>query len=1594
MNRVFTGRTGSLLAVVLLIMMGISASPFSLGTDPDEKSIPVRSDQPAALNPSASLIKKIDDVSIRTMTESSHNRHLIEHGSWLFYVFNWFNGTRTTLSMYASYDNGENWTSKLDVWNSTYFDDVFSKELLVWKGNIYLIWCGYRVGYTGSAAYMKKAPLDSWQGLQSATTVTIRSNYGHSFGLDTDENYIYMSMVISSSWQSYFYRYDGSSWSSGYMIASTGRGSNAEIEVVKTGSTSKILFFYDRPNYGSGYVNMVTSTDGGATWTTNTTVMDKSGSYQELQSMDINGTILLFACQSDDDKLDMVISRDNGTTWSNEKTLVSQRGGSAYLFGKYGYSVGLKDGGRTVMLAYEGSSERIDLVYSNDWGSNWIPESKEINIHSPNSFNPMFSLDGRYHAYQVVNGSRYNIEIVNLDELFLDDSTPRNLSIRKGYLYLNLTWKPPKSGIFSQYGFNGYRLYRGTKPDEMSLYKVLGNVTMFNDSILDFTPMRYYYAVTSVFSRIGESGFSNIVSGMPAIPKPPTNLTKEEGDLYVKISWDPIDPQVMMLYPVEYYTVFRGCYPDSLLPIARVVQGEAYNDTDIDPYPSYYHYRVSYSLMGAGEGELSAQIRAKPNTLSDPPEGVVFNEISGGVNVSWSPPGDTGNLPISYYTAYGGPHPDEMTEIDRIYPDVMVVSWLDLTPGDRYFFKVTASNRLGPSKPSEVLMVDYKGTPSRPEDLMALGGFGCIDLSWSGPRVTWDLPISAYHIYRGTSPYSTRLYKTMSGGSTSFRDIVEMGIMYHYQVSAVNSFGEGQKAEPVSAKASWIPGKVTDVSLKVGNGTIRIYWGPVENDGGTPVTHYRVYRSLDNTTPGQGWDVPGGLMLYNDRGLKNGRTYCYWISAINLNGEGALSHPVEGTPGTYPYAVKEISIRPLLYGVSIQWAHPDPGGREILSFNIYRGFGRSSLHLLTSLSASSPEDPSFLDEGLLYGSTYFYSVTSVNHFGESPFSPVVSTAPFGAPSPPCIIEAYGKLKEMTVSWTASPDTGGLPLTANKVYYRNMGAVEWETVETDPEQLYLRIFGIGPGSEIEVRLSAVNTKTEGPPSDPWRVLVGDVPATISDLSAEPMDSGCTISWEAPLNNGYPILGYVLYMVDERGHLVLMDRMQGDVKSCVVSGLLNGVNYGFRVSSMNVLGESQLSNRVQVVPGTHPGAPTGVEIMGEGDGFIEISWNPPESDGGYPIIEYRIYRTDVESSSILIATRSAGEYDLRDDDVTNGKGYDYYITAVNGFGESEKSPVIHGSPLWTPSAPRDLELSSSTDIVVMEWLPPIDDGGAPIEGYIVYKGRTQGDLDVWRYLKPGTTSINDRSVEHGQYIYRIHAYNSRGIGEGMEGEIEVPPRIPTAVMLGVVVFLVPLVVLGAILLLSYMIRKREISREQKGKVEEERKNTIPPPGLPPSVSGPPILPGAGGSLTGLPSGPMPGPYYRPIPQPLQGSTLSEPEKVLPPAPPEIETVSEPVQHPEPEPVDPPSNEDIVINEPTITETPDPGEESFLEPPAPEGQTIFHEDHDHLWSPQMVEHRSVQETENALQMLKELNDLKKTGALTEEEYDISKRRLLRRI
>ena len=105
--------------------------------------------------------------------------------------------------------------------------------------------------------------------------------------------------------------------------------------------------------------------------------------------------------------------------------------------------------------------------------------------------------------------------------------------------------------------------------------------------------------------------------------------------------------------------------------------------------------------------------------------------------------------------------------------------------------------------------------PTAPSDVLAIGNYGYITLTWSEPMFDGGLPITGYKIYRGNCSGGEELLTTINDENIfSFYDLnITDFKTYYYRLSAENNFSEGPNSNEVEA-ASTEPPVITSEKKK------------------------------------------------------------------------------------------------------------------------------------------------------------------------------------------------------------------------------------------------------------------------------------------------------------------------------------------------------------------------------------------------------------------------------------------------------------------------------------------------------------------------------------------------------------------------------------------------------------------------------------------------------------------------------------------------------------------------------------------------------------------------------------------------------------
>lgn len=188
---------------------------------------------------------------------------------------------------------------------------------------------------------------------------------------------------------------------------------------------------------------------------------------------------------------------------------------------------------------------------------------------------------------------------------------------------------------------------------------------------------------------------------------------------------------------------------------------------------------------------------------------------------------------------------------------------------------------------------------------------------------------------------------------------------------------------------------------------------------------------------------------------------------------------------------------------------------------------------------------------------------------------------------------------------------------------------------------------------------------------------------------------------------------------------------------------------------------------------PQAPGGL-VAQPADGSVRLSWSVPSSDGGQTIKSYLVYRGTSPGgenmANPLARLRSSTSVTYTDSAVTNGTTYYYVVVAQNSLGRSDPSNEASARPgasvsLTPPSAPLSLVATNPPGTIELDWNPPADNGGAPVQSYNLYRGLWPGGQGATPYATGVTgTAFSDQFglVAGTTYYYTVTAFNAAGEG----------------------------------------------------------------------------------------------------------------------------------------------------------------------------------------------------------------------------------------
>ncbi|KAH8269759.1 hypothetical protein KR018_000421 [Drosophila ironensis] len=791
---------------------------------------------------------------------------------------------------------------------------------------------------------------------------------------------------------------------------------------------------------------------------------------------------------------------------------------------------------------------------------------------------------------------------------------------------------------------------------------------------------------------------------------------------------------------------------------------------------------------GIDEGSFELIVLDRPG----PPDGPMeYEEITANsVTISWKPPKDNGGSEISAYViekrdlTHGGGWVPAVNYVNAKYNHAVVPRLLE---GTKYEFRVMAENLQGRSDPLTsdhpvVAKNQYTvpGTPGKPE--LADSDKDHISVKWKQPISNGGSPILGYDVER--RDVNIGRWIKINGQpvpTTEYHDDrISPNHQYQYRVSAVNAAGNSKPSEPSATfdarplrekprlHLDGLVGK--RVKVRAGepvNISIPISGAP------TPSIEWKRRDEKINEENRVSYDTNSERTVFRIDDSNRKDSGKYTVTATNEFGKDTADIEIivvdKPTPPEGPINYTKTAPD----HISLQWNPPkDDGGSDITGYIIeFSEFGCDAWKPVPGYCPKT----NYTVKGLTEGKKYIFRVRAENIYGASdPLEgkPVLAKSPFdppGAPSQPTI-SAYSP-NSASLEWHPPDYCGGKPITGYVIERRERGG-EWIKCNNYPTpNTSYTVPDLRDGSRYEFRVTAVNEAGPGQPSKPSEPMTAELQRYRPDPTDPPKadrisKDSVTLSWRPPKNDGKSrIKGYYVEMRPKNAkEWKPVNDLSINSTIFTVPNLKEGEEYSFRVIAENDVGRSDPSKPSQPITiEEQPNKPCmdlgGVRdiVCRAGDDFsIHVPYIAFPKPNAFWYSNDSVLDDDNHVHQHL--TDNAASFVVKNSKRSDSGQYRLQLKNPSGF----DTATINVKVLDRPDPPINLRADEfAGDSLTLYWTPPKDDGGSPIQNYIIEKkeARSTTWTKVSSYCTVPFVRVRNLTINK-DYEFRVIAENKYG------------------------------------------------------------------------------------------------------------------------------------------------------------------------------------------------------------------------------------------
>ena len=662
-----------------------------------------------------------------------------------------------------------------------------------------------------------------------------------------------------------------------------------------------------------------------------------------------------------------------------------------------------------------------------------------------------------------------------------------------------------------------------------------------------------------------------------------------------------------------------------------------------------------------------------------------------------------------------------------------------------YTFRLRAVNAIGVGASVSKTALPVAGVPGAPSLTAASGADGEVTLTWTKnsdgrwvDRWKYSTDNGANFTAVPDSGDATRSYTV---------DDLTNGTTYNFKVRGVNSAGNGTASAAASAEPLAKPSKPSGLSITAGHKQAALSWTASTDASTTGYGYqYLLWQVGDDgveAVPGNAqvtlsWEDPSDSTITKWQYRKKSGQADYpatspfgWTD-VPSSGATTTSYTVASlTNGkTYAFQVRAFkggAGQPALLEVR---ATPTSAGGWV------------------NVGGSDEDTDSHTVTNLVNGRSYKARIRAVNNARPSGVGPASDAVKFSTiPAKPSGFSASGGNTQVTLSWT---DPANSTIT------------KWQARQW-PGSLADFVVGKGAGTEVSLEWTGPSNSSV----TKWQYSTDG--STWTDISSSDKDTRShTVT--ANLTSGtrftYQVRGFI-----SSNNTVAATGLKAwatvsssaTATSHVVTGLVNGVAYKFRLRAVNASGVGVASN--EVAPSLYPAKPANLTAE-PGDQLVVLVWDDPDDSS---ITKYQYQQKAGQGnygSWTNIANSGASTTSYTVGSLTNSTQYSFKVRAVNREGGSDRfgaaSSEASATPIPVPSQPAGLTASASGTTVTLGWTETTD---SDIKGWEYRQKAGSAAWGNWTAIQGSTSStksLTRSGLDAGKvYYFRVRAVNTSDV-----------------------------------------------------------------------------------------------------------------------------------------------------------------------------------------------------------------------------------------